>query len=254
MEAKAEARKKQGEAEASVIEDQAVAEAKGIQAKSEATALGDQKIGLSEAKVIEAMADAEEKKGLAEATVMSEKFKIDAQGIEQKANAMKKLDGIGKEHEEFKIRLEKEKAIELASIHIQKEIAESQAKVIAEALKAAHIDIVGGETMFFDQIMNAVTKGKSVDRIVNNSKVVSDIKDAFFNTANGGDFKTKIKQFINQFGVKPEDLKNLSLSALLLKMMHEAKDDNTKNMINQLSTVSEALGIGNKTAAHVGLN
>jgi hypothetical protein len=32
----------------------------------------------------------------------------DAAGIEEKANAMKKLDGVGKEHEEFKLKLEKE--------------------------------------------------------------------------------------------------------------------------------------------------
>ena len=33
-----------------------------------------------------------------------------------------------------------------------KDIANAQAQVIAEALKAANIDIVGGETMFFEKI------------------------------------------------------------------------------------------------------
>ncbi len=253
MEAKADARIKQGEAEASVIEDQAIAEAKGIQAKSEAQALGNQKIGLAEATVIEARAQAEEKKGLAEATVMSEKFSVDAKGIEQKANAMKKLDGVGKEHEEFKLKLGKEKEIELASIHIQKDIAEAQARVIAEALKAANIDIVGGETMFFDQIINAVTRGKSIDRMVDNSHVIGSVKDTFFNSDTGGNFKTRLSQFIDQFGINPEDVKNLSLSALLLKMMHKAKDKDTKGIISQLTSVSEALGIADKSAESIGL-
>ena len=253
MEAKADARIKQGEAEASVIEDQAVAEAKGIQAKSEAQALGNQKIGLAQAKVIEATAEAEEKKGLAEAAVMAEKFAVDAGGIEQKADAMKKLDGVGKEHEEFKLKLGKEKEIKLAAIHTQKDIAEAQAKVISEALKAANIDIVGGETMFFDQIVSAVTKGKSLDRLVNNSQVIGNIKDTFFNAGTGGNFKTKLRHFMDQFGMNAEDVKNLSLSALLLKMMNMAKDDGTKGIINQLSGVSEALGIADKPVESIGM-
>ena len=253
MEAKADARIKQGEAEASVIEDQALAEAKGIRAKSEAQALANQKIGLARARVIEATAEAEEKKGLAEATVMAEKFAVDAKGIEQKAGAMKQLDGVGKEHEEFKLKLGKEKEVELATIHIQKDIAEAQAKVISEALKAANIDIVGGETMFFNQIVNAVTKGKSLDRMVNNSQVIGSIKDTFFNSDTSGNFKTRLRHFIDQFGISTEDVKNLSLSALLLKMMNKAEDDSTKGIISQLSGVSEALGIADKPALSIGV-
>ena len=126
MEAKAASREKQGDAEASVVEAQAEAEAKGIRMK-----------GL-------AQAEAEEKIGIAEAKVMSEKFTADADGIRQKAEAMKILDGVSKDHEEFKLRLEQEKEIELAHISIQKEIAEAQAQVISEALRAANIEIVGG--------------------------------------------------------------------------------------------------------------
>ncbi len=252
MEAKADARIKQGEAEASVIEDQAIAEAKGIEAKSKAEAIGNQEIGLAEAKVIAMTAEAEEKKGKAEAAVMAEKFNVDAQGIEQKADAMKKLDGVGKEHEEFKLRLEKDKEVELATIQIQKDIAEAQAKVISEALRAANIDIVGGETMFFNQIINAVSRGKSVDRMVNNSEVITEVKDTFFNTETGGNFKQKLQQFINQFGMDAEDVKNLSLSALILKMINKTDDKDTKNLLNQLSNVSNTLGISDKTVGSLG--
>ena len=40
----------------------------------------------------------------------------EATGIEEKANAMKLFDGVGKEHEEFKLRLNKDKDIEIAAI------------------------------------------------------------------------------------------------------------------------------------------
>ena len=38
---------------------------------------------------------------------------VEAKGIEEKAEAMKLLDGVGKEHEEFKLRLNKNKEVEL---------------------------------------------------------------------------------------------------------------------------------------------
>src|SRR5688572_10434601 len=134
---------------------------------------------------------------------------------------MKKLDGVGKDHEEFKLRLANDQAIELAQISIQKDIAAAQAEVIAEALKAAKIDIVGGETMFFDQIVGAITKGKQVDRLVNNSQVLESVKDTFFHTDGKGkvDFKVNLQHFVNQFGMTSDDVRNLSVSALLLKMM-----------------------------------
>ncbi len=93
---------------------------------------------------------------------------------------MKQLDSVGKEHEEFKLRLDKEKEVEIAAIDAQRGIAESQAGVVGDALKSARIDIVGGDGEFFDQITSAVKGGKAIDRFVYNSKVATDIKDTFF--------------------------------------------------------------------------
>ncbi len=235
MEAKAAAREKQGDAEASVIEAQSEAEAKGIRMKGVAKA------------------EAEEKLGLAEAKVMTEKFTADAEGIEKKAEAMKVLDGVSKDHEEFKLRLAKEKEIELAHINIQKEIARAQAEVISEALKAAKIDIVGGETMFFDKIVGSITNGKSADRLISNSKVLGEVKDTFFSTETGAGFRDKIREFVHQFGVSSEELRNLSVSALLLKMMGQASDDESKGVLSQLKSLTETLGISDNNASSLGL-
>ncbi|MEZ6077718.1 MAG: hypothetical protein R3C56_19230 [Pirellulaceae bacterium] len=83
--------------------------------------------GLADANVQTAKAAASEKQGMAEARVLKEKYMSEAQGITEKATAMKELDGVGKEHEEFKLRLEKDKAIEIAAIDAQKSIAGEQA-------------------------------------------------------------------------------------------------------------------------------
>ncbi|NVO30365.1 flotillin family protein [Hymenobacter sp. P5342] len=257
MQAKAAARQKEGESEANVLQLTATAEAQGIQVKAGAQAEADEKLGMvaarvnrekgiADADIIQARADADQKKGLAEAAVSEQKYAVEAKGIEAKADAMRKLDGVGKDHEEFKLRLDKDKSIELAQISIQKDIAASQAQVIGEALKAAKIDIVGGETMFFDQIIGSITKGKMVDRAVHNSEVLGTVKDTFFGDDGngGGDFKANLRRFVDQFGLSSDDMKNLSVSALLLKLMSQANDDATRSTIKQLTSTAKALGIG----------
>ena len=159
QEAKAASLEKEGTAEASVMQKKAIAEAKGIEAKAEAI----------------------EKQGMAEANVAREKFHSEATGITEKAEAMKQLDSVGKDHEEFKLRLDKEKEVEIAAINAQRGIAEGQAGVIVGTRwKSARIDIVGGDGEFFEQITSAVKGGKAIDRFVYNSKVATDIKQTFF--------------------------------------------------------------------------
>lgn len=258
MQAKATARQKEGESEANVMQLTATAEAQAIQTRAVAQADANEKLGLVAAKInreqgladadiIQAKADAEQKKGFAEAAVNEQKFTVEAKGIEAKADAMKKLDGVGKDHEEFKLRLDKDKAVELAQINIQKDIAAAQSGVISEALKAAKIDIVGGETMFFDQIIGSITKGKMLDRTVHNSEVLGTVKDAFFGADGGGDFKENLRRFVDKFGLSSDDVKNLSVSALLLQLMNKAGDDATRATITQLAGMAKALGIGDKT-------
>ncbi len=194
VEAKAEANLIDGETKAKVLEMQAIAEAKGIEAKAVAKskeidlvttseAKAHLQTGEAEAKVIKqkglSQAEANEKLGLTEAKIIEQKLTAEAKGIETKAGAMKKLDGVGKEHEEFKLQLQKDKEVEIAQISIWKEIAQAQAHVIGEAVKAANIDIVGGETMFFEKIIGSITRGRTIDTMFENSDVLSAVKEKF---------------------------------------------------------------------------
>lgn len=253
MEAKAAASEKEGDAAASVIEAKAEAEAVGIKKKGLAQAEADEKLGLVQAKVTEVQAQADEKKGMMEARVMSEKFAADAKGVEAKAKAMQALDGVGKDHEEFKLKLEVDKAIGLENIAMQKEIAMAQASVIAEALKAADIEIVGGETMFFEQIMGSITKGKTVDRMLTHSEVLTEVKDTFLASASGQNFKERLQNFIGQFGLSSENIKNLSISNFLVKLSEYATKDEDKSMIAQLTDLSKSIGIQGKKVSELGI-
>ncbi|MFC4991526.1 flotillin family protein [Rubritalea tangerina] len=203
--------------------------------------------GLGEVEVKLADAAALKEQGSAQAEVDALSFEAEAKGIEQKAAAMKLFEDAGQEHEEFKLRLEKEKAIELAEIDVQRQIAEQQAVVIGEALKQAKIDIVGGETEFFDRITTAVTKGKATDRMVDNSKVLTDVKETFFN----GDpeyFKSQVAGWIDQFGISTEDIKNLSVSALLGKMIPMAEGETRDKLVGLLGS-AERFGLANSPAS-----
>ncbi|WP_109301536.1 flotillin family protein [Aquimarina sp. AU474] len=225
MHAKADAREREGLVEAIVIEKKARAEAAGIQAKAEAV----------------------REEGLAEAEVIKEKALADAAGIEEKAEAMKKLDGVGKEHEEFKLRLDKELQVDLAHINIQKEIADAQAEVIGEALKAANIDIVGGETMFFDQIVGQITRAKGIDRLVQHSDNIQDVKDAILGSEDvKGNLLEKIKEFATKYGVSSEDIKNLTIANILVDLKQKTTDPDENNLFTNLYNLAKGLGLSDK--------
>jgi uncharacterized membrane protein YqiK len=264
MQAKAQAREKEGEAEARVLQAMAQAEATATEVKAKAQAEADLKLGnvsadvektkgFAEAEVIFKKAEAEKEKGFAEADVNQKKFVVEAEGIEKKADAMKKFDGVGKEHEEFKLRLDKEKSVELAQISIQKDIAEAQAKVLSTALSSAKIDIVGGEAMFFDKITQAITQGKSIDRTVNNSQLLTDIKSQLLNDPEGKNIVEKLKSLIEKAGIDAATVKNLTVSALMLKLLNSAELHDEQSWIGKLQEMAQKAGILNKKAGDLGI-
>ncbi|MFK7769296.1 MAG: hypothetical protein AB8B55_18890 [Mariniblastus sp.] len=207
-------------------------------------------IGLAEAQVQMERAVAIEKEGTAEAKVIELKFEADAKGITQKAEAMKLFDGVGKEHEEFKLKLNKEKDVEIAGIDAQRQIAEAQAGMIAESLKTANIDIVGGDNKFFDSIVNSITAGKQVDRLVGNSAVLSDVKETFFN-GDPAQFKDEITRYVDMFGVTSEDMKNLSVAALIGQMMGLTNDAAVLKNLQSMMGMANKAGVATENAGAV---
>ena len=232
IEAKAQAKELEGKLEANVLEKKASAEAKAIELKAEAM----KKQGLMEAEV-------EEQKGLATAKVMEQQFAAEAKGVEQKALAMQKLDGVGKEHEEFKLRLEKERAVEMAGIHVQKDVADAQAKVLGEALKSANIDIIGGEMQFVNSILNSVNRGKTIDKLIGNSQHLQDIKHALIGNGDASGLLAKIKAAIDKSGISANTLKDLTLAGLLLRLNDQAKGKEKSTIQSLFDQVTE-LGLG----------
>lgn len=254
----AEAARKAAELHAEQIRIEAEAErdrveklAAGKKVMAEAITAESGAVGLAEAKVQEAKAGAIEKTGLAEARVLKEKFNSEAQGIHEKAAAMKELDGVGRDHEEFKLRLEKEKQIEIAAIDAQRTIAAQQAEVLGQALKTAKIDIVGGDGQFFDQIAAAVKGGKAIDRFMANSQTATDVKNTFF-PGDPESFKNNLSQLLGQFNLKAGDLKDLSVAAVMAQLLTSGNaSGGLKSQIIGLLSTADSMNLTDKALSNV---
>ena len=205
-------------------------------------------VGLGEAQVALAKAEASQKQGTVDAEITQLKLAAEADGITKKAQAMKLLEDAGRQHEEFKLNLDKDKAIALAEISIQKDIAAAQAGVLGEAMKSAKIEIVGGESQFFDKITNAIGNARAIDRMVEGSRTLTDVKETFFN----GDpdyFKAQLKTIVDQFGLTAEDTKNLTLSALFAKLIGFNPDSSTLTKLTSMIGAASRFGLTEQTVA-----
>ncbi|QYN42211.1 hypothetical protein [Gilliamella sp. ESL0443] len=227
--ARAEAEEKEGLVKANITAETLLAEAKGNQEKGlaeakviEAKAIAVEKQGLTEAKVLEeklsaqargderigfAKASATKEQGLAEALVIREKLTAEANGLVDKFQAMGTMNEQSKNHEEFRLALEKGFEQAMAAIAANKEIAREQADVLAAAFSKANIEIVGGNDNFFNSFSKAISVGKAIEGTVNQSPVLQsalqsvlsrlsgdkNIKETLQNT----DLKALAKQFLS---------------------------------------------------------
>lgn len=145
----------------------------------EADAAATEKAGLAQVRVREAEAAVVAKFGTAEASALREKAFAEAEGIQEKAQAMSKLDAATREHEEFRLRIENERLLGVESIKARLEVEQSKAKILGEALRSANIDIVGGDGQFLDRLVNSVGLGKSIDSFVSESATAQALLEKF---------------------------------------------------------------------------
>ncbi len=238
LEATALAQEKQGLAQARVREADAVATEKQGQAtanvlrqKMLAEAEGDLQKGLSAAKVLEAQAEATQKQGaadgeatrskvMAEALGIQEKLLAEAKGLSEKAKSMAQLQGATKDHEEFRLRLEKDKQIELETLHVRKDIAASQAQTMSAALANAKINIVGGDGQFFDQFVKAVTLSHAVEATATSTDTMKTLLKPYLTGER--ELPQDIKDVLSKPGITA-DAQNLAAAALLAKFAGKEK-------------------------------
>ncbi|PKI03672.1 flotillin family protein [Glaciecola sp. 33A] len=189
----------------------------------EAQALAKEKEGMADVRVKEAMADAIEKSGVAEAEVMAKKAEAEAAGMTKKFAAMATMSPEQKSHEEFRMRLDKQHEQTMKQIETSVEIAQQQAIVLAEALKQANIDIVGGDTAYFDSFVKSLSVGKSIDGTIGKSETLSTAFAPHFNGE--ASFVEDAKELVAGFGNASGNAKDAAITALVAKFLKESSDN-----------------------------
>ncbi|MBJ2109948.1 flotillin family protein [Proteus terrae] len=181
MEAKAQAQQQQGIAEAKILEEKLAAQARGEEQQAHAK----EKLGLADAKILEeklaAQARGEGQLGSAQAEVIRQRLKAEADGLTDKFKSMDHLSDTARSHEEFRMRLEKQFEQAMASIEANKEIAREQADVLAAALSKTNIEIVGGDGNFFNTFSKALSLGKAVDGFMDKSSFAKENVEKLIN-------------------------------------------------------------------------
>ncbi|MFJ3841152.1 flotillin family protein [Streptomyces sp. NPDC054904] len=203
---------------------QAEAAAAGLAAvqvrEKEADAI--EKSGLAEANATEARLRAQaagtRAQALADAEAIGEKLKAEAAGLTEKAAALAALDAASREHEEYRLRLAADKEVRLAGLEVQRQVAEAQAVVVAAGLEKADISIVGGESVFFDRLVSSISLGKGIDGFVEHSRTAQALAKPWLDGSAG--FTDDLTRVLG--GVSTADVRNLTVSALLTKLMKGA--------------------------------
>ncbi len=232
-----------------LIEERGMTEAHVLETKLQSEARGLDEKGAAEARVqtlrLEAEARGVQTKGEAEAGALELKLTSEAKGIEAKAEAMKLLDAVGRDHEEFKLRLEKDKEVQLARFDIDRDIAKSQAHILGSFLQHAKIDIVGGEGAFFERVIQAASFGRVVDRYFDSSHALTDVKNSVLSTEPSG-FRDQVKAFLSRFDLSPADVRDLTFSAALARMIAKAEAGEERGALYHLMAMAERLGLSDR--------
>ena len=217
------------EADAVAMEKQGFAKARVMEAESDAA----KKRGIIEVEIKQASALAIQQVGEAEASAIENRMLAEAKGLTEKAIAMGKLHGETREHEEFRMRLEKHVEVEKIRIQGDVSMAEQRSHVLAESLKNAKFEIIGGDGAFFDRFVNAVGTGKAIDATVANSKVIQQLGREYLDGERS--MPDDVKAILSSFG--SNDLKNMSIATVLQKLMAGKDPAKVSALLKQAATL-----------------
>ena len=199
-----------------------------------------EKVGLAEVAVETAKAGAVRELGVAEGDATRARIAGEAAGLTERADALKAINDAGREHEEFRMRVEADVDIRKTRIAAEAEVGKAQAEAMATAMSSANVNIVGGTDMFVDRIMGASARGHSFDAAINGSDHAKALLQPYLE---GGE--NLVGELTGALaGVGAAGVQNLTVSALLTKLM--AGDNGGDEALARVLKAVTAAGIGDK--------
>ena len=109
-----------------------------------------------------------------------------------------------------------------------------------QAFAAANIQIVGGDGAFFDRFVNAVTMGRSIDGVVDNSKTVKALAGDYLSGKSS--LPADLKEVLSRPALNAESLQQLSVAAVLTKLAGQS-DAPGKRKIEKIIEQLKGLGL-----------
>ena len=84
--------------------------------------------------------------------------------------------------------------------------------------------------------------------MVHSSQTLTDVKNTFFN-GNPEYFQEKLQSLVAQFDLSTDDVKDLSVAALIYRMLDLTKSDETRGELRRLLGSVTSLGWSDQSAA-----
>lgn len=216
-------------------------EAGVVERRGKADASARKEMLVAEAEGEEAKASAVEKMGTAEAAAVLAQMQAEAAGLLKKAEAMRALEGETREHEEFRLKLDKGIELQKERLKTQQAIAAEQARVMGKAMEAAKINIVGGDGKFLEQFFRAVSLGQSADGAIHNSDTFQALTAEYID--GDASLREDLRHVLTGQQLSPENLKNLSIAKALHALTQTEKDGSRKEKLEALIEHARKLGI-----------
>ena len=244
----AENEKRMGAATAQNIREEGKAKAANVRDEGESRAETQRQQGLALADVKERNVSIEERANEVEAAKIRQvgeaqasshrQIKLaEAEGLSKLADAQKLMDSISQEREEFRLRLEKQTEIALAQISVRKDIAHSQAGVLAEAFKSTDIRIIGGDGDFFNRFVHAASMGQALDATMSNSDTLQALSQEYM--SGEANIVQELGNLLSSPSLGASNLRDISLTALLTKLAAGAEGDKKSKLESLLQQVQK---------------
>jgi uncharacterized membrane protein YqiK len=193
----------------------------------------------SKVSIAEAEATAAAKRGEGEGQAMEAKLKGEAAGLREKAEAMKQLEGVGKEYDLAVRNIDAATQVKLAAVNANKETAIRHAQAMSGALSNAKVSIVGGADMFVDRVMKASAAGQSLEAFADASPAATTISQPY--VSGEKDLVELLAGAVGGLGAS--GLANLSL-ARVLSLAADRLDGDDANKLRSALSALEANGAG----------
>jgi uncharacterized membrane protein YqiK len=209
------------------------------QRQKEATIIGADADAAAKVSVAQADATAAAKRGEGEGQAVQARLKGEAAGLRDKAEAMKQLEGVGKEYDLAVRNIDASTQVRLAAVEAQKETAVRHSMAMSTALQKANVSIVGGADMFVDRIMSASAAGQSLNAFADSSPAAATVAAPYIN--GDKDLLELVASAVGGLGAS--GLANLSLARVLSLAADRMSGDEADRLRTAIGTLQDQ-GVG----------